>query len=144
LGTATKLKTNTSLKALEKSALKSICAFLNTDGGVLIIGVTDKERTILDLENDYKTLQMQDNDGFQTHLINLITQRLKIEFLKFIELSFPTIDNKEICKIKVYNSNKEVFYKEGNITPEFWVRTNNGSRLLPPPEAVEYIREHWK
>lgn len=128
---------------LEKSCLKTICAFMNSDGGLLIIGVSDEEREPLGLENDYQTLRNKNRDGFENHLFNLITEKLGVEFLKFIEVTFPIVDSKELCKIKVYNSNKEAIYKEG-IMQEFYIRTGNNTRLLPWPEAIEYIRQHWK
>lgn len=128
--------------AVEKSSLKTICAFLNTDGGKLIIGITD-DRIPLGLDNDYNTLNMHNSDGFQTHLLNLIKSRVGEEFFKFIEVSFPKILDKELCVVNVHNSNKPAVYKEG-ILQEFYQRVGNGSRLIPWPQAIEYIREHWE
>jgi len=126
----------------ERDCLKTICAFLNADGGILIIGVSD-DRKVLGLSNDYRTLKKENRDGFENHLINLISSRFGNEFLKFIEVYFESVDDKDICRIKVHRSNKPAYLKEG-MAQEFYVRTGNNSRPFSMSEAVEYTKEHWK
>lgn len=135
------LQTKTVNKNLEKECLKTICAFLNADGGILIIGISDK-RQIIGVSFDYQTLKNKSRDSFENHLVNLISSRIGNHFLKFIEISFNELEEKEICKVKVYRSNKEAFYKEG-IQQEFYVRTGNNSRPFSMSGAAEYIKEHW-
>ena len=50
-------------KSLENVILKTISAFLNTNGGTLIIGVDDSG-SILGLQNDYQTVSKKSSDGF--------------------------------------------------------------------------------
>ena len=40
---------------LEKTALATISAFLNSEGGTLVIGVEDRTKNVLGLKNDYST-----------------------------------------------------------------------------------------
>lgn len=126
---------------LEKSCLKTICAFMNANGGLLVIGVSD-DKEILGLSYDFKTLKKQDADSFENHLTNIIGSRLKNKSLKFVKVSFVSIDEKEICIVKVHPSDQPVFLKEGN-TEEFYVRTGNNSRPFSIGEAVDYIQKQW-
>ena len=93
--------------------------------------------------HDYKTLKKAVKDSFENHFVNLISSRMGNQCLKFIEISFTCLEDKEICRVKVYRSGSPVFLKEG-IMQEFYVRTGNNSRPFSMPEAVEYIKEHWK
>jgi hypothetical protein len=127
---------------LEKSCIKTICAYLNAEGGNLIIGISDKKQ-ILGLNYDYETLKKKNRDGFENHLINILSSKIGNNFLTFLNVSFYEIENKDICKIRVYHSNEPAFLKEG-ITQEFYVRIGNSSRPYSMSEAAKYIKEIWK
>ena len=73
-------------KLLEKVVLKSIAAFNNSDGGLLLIGVDDAGK-ILGLKADYRTLKKPDKDGFELHLRSLIYTSL-MYLLKASNCSF--------------------------------------------------------
>jgi Schlafen, AlbA_2 len=63
-------------KELERAVVKTIAAFLNTDGGVLLIGVDD-EKKVLGLEGDYKTLPEKPNkDGFELALQQALSKAM--------------------------------------------------------------------
>jgi hypothetical protein len=128
--------------ALEKSCLKTVCAFTNAAGGLLVVGVSD-DRKILGLSCDYENFKNKNADGFENHVINIIGSRLGNRFLKFINVSFVSIDGKEICKITVSPSDSPVFFRYDD-TEEFYVRTGNNSRPFSMGEAIDYIKGHWK
>ena len=60
-------------KALAKSVTKTIAAFLNSDGGTLLIGVEDSG-TVLGIEPDFEHLRQgkQDADGWMLSLQEVI------------------------------------------------------------------------
>ncbi len=95
-------------KKLEYVVAKTISAFLNTDGGTLIIGVDDDNNT-LGLEKDIQTLTKQNIDGFELHLRQIIKKYLGDYFEKYIKVTFPKVDDKEICLIQISKSGKPVF-----------------------------------
>ena len=68
-------------KELEKMVLKTIVAFLNADGGTLLIGVSDDGK-VLGLDNDYKTLTKKNKDGFENHLNMLVKIMIGLTFTK--------------------------------------------------------------
>ena len=128
-------------KKLEYVVAKTISAFLNSDGGTLIIGVDD-DGNILGLEKDIKTLFKLNIDGFELHLRQVIKKYLGANFEKYLKISFPKIDNKEVCVIKISKSGKPVFITfEGN--ESFFVRNGNASIPKNRKEQSEYEKLHW-
>lgn len=74
-------------KELEKPVLKTIVAFLNTNGGKVIIGVND-EKKIIGIEKDISTLKRKDVDGYVQHIMNLIEAYIGSEQSVYITTSF--------------------------------------------------------
>ena len=128
-------------KKLEYVIAKTISAFLNSDGGTLIIGVDDNGN-ILGLEKDMKTLPKQNIDGFELHLRQVIKKYLGENFEKYLKISFSKIDDKEVCVIKISKSGNPVFITfEGN--ESFFVRNGNASIPKNRKEQSEYEKLHW-
>ena len=128
-------------KKLEYVIAKTISAFLNTEGGTLIIGVDDDNNT-LGLEKDIQTLTKQNTDGFELHLRQAIKKYLGDYFEKYIKVTFPKVDDKEICLIQISKSGKPVFItSEGN--ESFFVRNGNSSIPKNRQEQSEYEKIHW-
>lgn len=128
-------------KKLEYVVAKTISAFLNTEGGTLIIGVDDDDN-ILGLEKDTQTLNKQNVDGFELHLRQVIKKYLGDYFEKYIKVTFPKVDDKEICQIQISKSGKPVFVTfEGR--ESFFVRNGNTSIPKNRQEQSEYEKLHW-
>lgn len=135
------LRENKVNKKLEFVIAKTVSAFLNSEGGILIIGVDD-ESNALGLEKDIETLSKKDIDGFELHLRNIIKKHLGSNFEKYLKVTFPTIDEKTICKIQIFKSGKPVFATfEGK--ENFYVRNGNSSIPKNRAEQSEYERLHW-
>lgn len=136
------LRENKVNKKLEFVIAKTISAFLNSDGGILIIGVDD-DSNALGLEKDIETLSKKDIDGFELHLRNIIKKHLGSNFEKYLKVTFPTIDDKTICKVQIFKSGKPVFATfEGK--ENFYVRNGNSSIPKNRAEQSEYEKLHWK
>lgn len=135
------LRQNVVNKNLEFVIAKTVSAFLNSDGGILIIGVDD-DSNALGLEKDIETLSKKGIDGFELHLRNIIKKYLGSTFEKYLKVSFPTIDDKKICKIEILKSGKPVFANfEGK--EDFYVRNGNSSIPKNREEQSEYEKLHW-
>ena len=94
------------------------------------------------LEKDFKTLSKQDKDGFELHLRQVIKKYLGGNFEKYIKITFPKVDEKEICVVKILKSGKPVFVKyEGD--EQFFVRNGNSSIPKSRREQSEYEKLHW-
>ncbi len=126
---------------LEYVVAKTIAAFLNSNGGKLLIGVDD-QGNILGIENDFKTLKKQNADEFELHLRQIIKKYLEKTFEKQIKVTFKKIDEKTVCLIIVLKSEKPVFVNyEGK--EEFFVRNGNSSIPKTRQEQSEYEKQHW-
>jgi hypothetical protein len=128
-------------KGLEKPILKTIAAFLNSGGGILVIGIND-EGEALGLSEDFKTLQRKNNDGFSQTLFNSMTSNLGIEFSSFIQVEFSEIDKKTLCIVTVKASPEPVFVRDAQ-NRDFYVRAGTTTKLLNSEETFKYIALHW-
>lgn len=128
-------------KVLEKVILKTIAAFMNSNGGDLIIGLDDN-KVVLGLENDINTLRKKNEDGLMLHLISLISDSIGVEYNAYVHISFHKSDEKTLCLVNVNKTMEPVFLKDGELR-EFYVRTGNSSKALNPLETYKYISLHW-
>jgi predicted HTH transcriptional regulator len=80
---------------MEGAVIKTVAAFLNTDGGVLLIGVNDRKQ-VLGLEADYKTLTTKPNkDGFELALQQVLSKAIGADFyVRDVRVGFCNMDGK--------------------------------------------------
>jgi DNA-binding response OmpR family regulator len=128
------LKTDRSEKGIEKAWLKSVVAFLNTDGGVLLVGVGD-DGEILGTEAD----QFGNDDKYLLHLNNLLQGHIGLEFSSFIRFHLVAVDEKRVLLIECQPSPSAAFLKIGK-EEAFYVRVGPGSRRLSTSEAITYVQ----
>jgi ABC-type amino acid transport substrate-binding protein len=129
-------------KALESVIVKTISAFLNAQGGTLLIGVKD-DGEVLGIESDYQTFQKKPNrDGFMLKLSSLISQNMGRQIHKFVSIQIQSIDGKDICKISITPGEQPVFIKEKG-KEAFYIRAGAASVPLSLSESHEYIRSRW-
>lgn len=136
------LRTQAVNKKLEYVIAKTIAAFLNTEGGDLLIGIDD-ESNALGLENDFQTLSKKNVDGFELQLIEIIKKYIGAPFGQHVKISFPIYDSKQICRIQVSKSGKPVFTKFEE-QEDFFVRTGCSSQPLGREDQSAFEKEHWK
>jgi predicted HTH transcriptional regulator len=134
----TNLHTNTIDKSIENAVLKTITAYLNTDGGTLIIGVSDSGE-ILGLEKD----TFPSKDKLKLHLNNMIKDRIGSQFMMFIQYELFPIDDKHVLKIDCLPSTKRVFLKEGK-EEDFFIRNGPSSIKLIGSSMIDYINHRFK
>lgn len=124
----------------EKEIAETICAFANSKGGHLFIGVSDNQKIIgLDLDRDtfLKKISRIKNFYFDTIFANSV-------FGKFI-----TLDNKIIFILTIFPNSEPVFLKNrdelGNVIKQFFIRSDAGNRNLYDIEKMyRYIVLNWK
>jgi hypothetical protein len=133
-------------KKLEHAITKTVCAFLNAEGGTLLIGVDDDGHAI-GLENDYRTLGSKANrDGYELFLRQLLVNSLSVQTAGIVKIRFESLDGDDVCVVSVAASGRPAFARplEGSQGfSEFWVRIGNASRQLHGDDMVEYQNQHW-
>lgn len=135
-----KQKVNTDLESV---VVKTVTAFLNTSGGLLVIGVAD-DKTIVGLQADFNSSSAICNkDGFERHLQQTISQQIGVDrFQSHFEVEFYAVETKEVCLIRIAPARKPVLIKE-NSKPILYVRAGNASKALNVEETLRYVEEHW-
>jgi very-short-patch-repair endonuclease len=131
------------------SILKTIAAFMNSEGGLLIVGVEDNGN-ILGIEKDFETFSDRKNwDGWVQHIVNVVRKHIGTEFLEHIRVEAILCDGKTVALIRVQKSYKPAFVeyqdtKGGQSKVEFYYRALNTTQALNTKQASDYIKEHWK
>ncbi len=125
-------------KAMEVAWMKSVVAFLNTDGGVLIVGVED-DGNILGTEAD----RFANDDKLLLHVNNLIKQNIGLEFAAAIRFNLVPVDGKSVLVFECGVSSAPVFLKNGD-AEDFYVRVGPGSRKLTTSEVIAYLENRSK
>ncbi len=126
--------------ALRHSALKTIAAFLNSDGGTLIIGVDDSGR-VCGLEQDLQLVNGS-RDRFEQLVASLISEYLGAQYAPLVKGHFEEVQGRPVYVVTVQPAREPVFYK-GEKGREFYVRVQTTTRALDPQETLAYIRNHW-
>jgi len=132
------IKKKTKEKYIELSALKTIVAFLNTEGGTLLLGVSDNgEVTGIDIEID--KFHKSNADRFLLHMKNIIKTRIGEQFYPYIEYNLVLVGNKNVLFVKCKDSESPC-YLDG---AEFYARTNPATDRLEGPKLVQYVQNHF-
>lgn len=129
-------------KDLQYSVLKTMAAFLNSDGGTLIIGVGDNQN-IYGLDRDLKTLSKPTPDVFEQTLINLLVEHIGAEFGPFVRPRFENLEGNLLCVVEVNPASGPAYLLSAR-GKEFYVRAGNTSRALDTQDAISYINMHWQ
>jgi hypothetical protein len=133
-------------KKIEHAITKAVCAFLNAEGGTLLIGVND-DGHVLGLENDWRSLGNKGTrDGYELYLRQLLVNSLSVQTAGVVRIRFESVDGRDACVVSVAASGRPAFAKpiDGGQGPsEFWVRIGNASRQLHGDDMMEYQAQHW-
>lgn len=131
----TNLVTGEADKRMEKAVLKTINAFLNTRGGMLLIGVAD-DGSIPGV--DEKAFDSRDKMGL--HLTHLISARMGDEYFAYVWFRIIDVEEgKSIILVNCDKCKKPVFLLEGK-EEQFYVRSGPSSVELKGHDLVNYIR----
>lgn len=130
-------------KGLRKSVTKTIAAFLNTNGGTLLIGVDDSG-AVLGIEPDYGHLPpgKQHADGWMLSLKEAIINALEREVWSAIHASLVRHEQHTVAVIHCPPRASETWHREDS-GERFYIRASNATEELTGRSLVRYTREHW-
>lgn len=139
------VETNKPGNKAKQAVTKTLAAYLNSGGGALLIGVADnKEITGLDVE--FNAIKKGDKyDNFKKSFDELISLKFGSNYHHLMDLSFHTIEGKEVCLIIIdTQSQTPVFCKEAtNTIQEFYIRRQASTVALKVNEVTNYIQSYW-
>lgn len=125
------------------STLKTIAAFLNTNGGALFIGVCD-DGTCKGIERDYDLLDVnrRNQDGWELELRNQIMGKFHdgITVSNYFSIDIVNVNDFAVARIRVLRRARMTFLK----TPKdklfkTFVRQGNNTRELDLWELEDYV-----
>jgi len=126
--------------------VRSIAAFMNSDGGSVIVGI-NPEKEIIGIEADFQCLGKQKNwDGWQQRLQDKIKKFSSdyVLFLDSIKVTKCQSKSKIVAQILVSQGRKPAFTKSiDNSQVDFYIRGINGIVPLYADGLADYLRSHW-
>ena len=129
-------------KRVTHAALKTIAAFLNTEGGDLLLGVAD-DGAIVGVERD----RLENDDKFMRHLAQVVRNGLGDRAGTCIDSGIQIVGGKGVCAVSCQRSPEPVFLRWKGVEKEeggdFFVRSGPGTVKLSPDDTREYIRTRF-
>jgi hypothetical protein len=126
-------------KHLRDTVLKTLVAFMNSEGGTLLIGVEDSGQ-IFGLERDLNILGGS-QDRFLQLLNSLVADRIGIQFIPHVAVRMDAVDGKLVCIVDTSKSAEPAFMS-GQRGREFYIRVGNTTRALDPEQTLAYSQEY--
>ena len=132
---------------------KTIASFLNSNGGFLLVGVSD-DKSIIGLDADFSLASKNGKDDKKDYIRLEVDRIIKEYFKPYLPLifgNFYEIDDKLIYYFAIKPSKKPVFIMNSTNKDkelhkkEFYVRLTGASSVLyeDTEEIVNYCLNHW-
>jgi len=132
------VKKKTKETYIERASLKTVVAFLNTEGGNLLIGVADSKE-ITGINHEVAKLHGASEDTYLLHFKNKIKSFIGEQYYPLLDYSITVFEGKHLLWVKCRKSDTPCYF-EGK---DFFVRTNPATDKLDGPQLVEYVKRHF-
>ena len=130
-------------EAITWAVVKSIAAFMNTDGGTLLIGVNDRGDPV-GIEADYPYVKGANRDGWELWMTTAVKNALGTVVATDLPVRFCTIDGRTIARIDARRGTQPTFAsRKGKSREVFFARLNNATGELSGPALLQYREKHW-
>ena len=122
------------------SSLKTIAAFLNSDGGHLWIGVNDGGDAVGVDQDGFES-----EDKYLLHITHCVKETMGEHAATLVDPTFMLLGERRIVRIECERSVSPVYLRtKQSPEEEFYVRVGPGSVKMPMSEAIQYIKERFK
>jgi len=130
-------------KRLRTEVTKTVAAFLNTDGGTLLIGVSDSG-TVLGIEPDFKHFpaRKRNPDAWLLSLKDVIVKALGRAVWSAVHVSLIRHGPGTVAVVHCPPRASETWHSD-DAGERFYMRAANATHQLDGPSLLRYIREHW-
>lgn len=130
--------------SMELAVIKTIAAFLNSNGGTLLVGVSDDGR-ILGIDSD----KFSTTDKFELHFRNLMREHIGSEFSFLMVTGLHSVSGLNVFSILCKPSSKPVYVNwkypgQSQHQELFFVRAGPQTENFSTKQAVDYITENFK
>ena len=126
--------------ALEGRCVKAICSFLNTKGGVLVIGVHEEgnQKKLVGIGRELQdSKNIANNDDYQRHLLGLIQNEVAANVVsECIDITFEHFDGHDVCVVGCQASKDIVLFQD-----DLYVRQPGKVVKLSLKESLAFAKE---
>jgi len=129
-------------KALRFAIVKTVAAFMNSEGGTLVIGVED-DGNVIGLENDLKILN-NSTDKYIRTLASAINDNIGGHSAHLYKIRIEKVNGESVCVVDVERSSEPVFANSSKSSKEFYVRVGNTTRAFNAEDTHRYVESHWQ
>jgi len=125
-------------KEIEHAVLKTVAAFLNSEGGTLLVGVNDAGE-LLDLKGD----KFPNDDQMLLHFTNMVNDRITMQHMSYVDCYIDPVEGKKVLRIDVRPADIPA-YVEHHGDEFFYIRTGPSTSSLRISEHFDYVRNRFK
>ena len=127
---------------IQDSAIRAIASFLNTDGGVLCIGIDENGSPLDDVVAKDK---FKDEDEMLQHLATLVNAQIGKHVWDNVKSSFENYHGKRILVVRCTQSNRPIYtVKKTDRSKVFYIRSVATSGELDIEDVTPYINDHFR
>ena len=115
-----------------------MAGFLNTNGGTLVIGISD-DGSPIGIEVD----GFPNEDKMALHMVNIVKDRMGVHAMTCLHAHFDDHEDYRVMVISCSKATSPIFVKDSN-TEKFYIRSGPSTNELSPSQSQEYIKERFK
>lgn len=123
-------------KHIEDECIKTIAAFLNSDGGILLVGVRD-DGALLGVDGEIEKFH-KSADKFLLHFKNILKNKIGAQYYPFFDYQLVECEGKTILEVNCNPASQPIYVDE----KDFYVRTNPATDRLEGKKVLEYVANH--
>ena len=128
-------------RGLVDAVVREVVAFMNKDGGTVYVGVSDNDRAILGLDDDYRVLSRHDWTGWSERLADAV-KLLGPVAAGNVTCKPVEIEGKTVARITVKKGDEPAYMGPPG-KPALVVREGPISVTLNTPDALNYISKRF-
>jgi len=118
-------------------SLRAVVAFLNSQGGSLLVGVRD-DGEILGLNREVEQVH-RSRDELLLFWTNKLRDQIGPTFFPFIESRLVDVSGRLVLMVQCRRAQRPCFLNDR----EFFIRLNNATQRLEGQDLWEYLRERF-
>lgn len=130
------LKSGKNGKEIEHACLKTVSAFLNSEGGTLLVGVAD-DGTVTGFDED----NFDSDDKALLHFNNLVDRHIGTEFSRYIDSRIIEVGGKRVLRVHCIPAPVPAILDAAK-GEEFYVRSGPASRCLTLKQFHDWLGRH--
>lgn len=133
------VKKGTRENYIENAVLKTLAAFMNTQGGTLLVGVTDSGEPN-GISRELDKFFHGSRDDLLKHLKDILKRSIGEAFYPYVDYDTVVVEGAMIIRVDCGAADAPCFLNE----TEFYVRTNPATDRLDGQKMLEYVQRHFQ